>query len=41
MKKQKNINDLLREGYQEMYETAKQMTDDFEKLDNESLKYID
>ncbi|MBI3312853.1 MAG: hypothetical protein HYZ83_01270 [Candidatus Omnitrophica bacterium] len=41
LKKQNAMNSMLREGYQEMYGTAKQITDDFEKLDNDSLKYVD
>lgn len=41
LKKQKATQNLMREGYQEMYGISKQMTDDFSKLDKDSLKYVD
>ena len=41
LKRQKTVNNLLRDGYQEMYGIAKEMTDDFEKLDRDSLKHVD
>ena len=41
LKQQQATKNLLREGCQEMYGLAKQMTDDFAELDNDSLKYVD
>lgn len=41
LKKRENTKNLLREGYQEMYQVSKQITDDFEGLDKDSLKYVD
>ena len=41
LKKQKAVNNLLREGYQEMYGISQEMVRDFEKLDRDSLKHVD
>jgi len=41
LKRQRAVQNLLREGYQEMYGVAQEMTDDFEKLDRDSLKHAD
>ncbi len=41
LKKQHTVKNLLREGYQEMYGVSKQITEDFEGLDKDSLKYLD
>ena len=41
LKSRKSRNLLLAEGYQEMYGEAKELLKDFEKLDWDSLKYVD
>ncbi len=41
LKKRQAVKHLLRDGYQEMYGTSKQITDDFASLDQDSLKYVD
>lgn len=41
LKKQNEVRNLMREGYQEMYGAAREMTTDFEKLDRDSLKHVD
>ena len=41
LKKRQAEKSLIREGYQEMYGTAKQITDDFAGLDLDSLKHVD
>ena len=41
LKKRQAEKNLVREGYQEMYGTAKKMTDDFTGLDLDSLKHVD
>jgi metal-responsive CopG/Arc/MetJ family transcriptional regulator len=41
LKRQHTVKNLLREGYQEMYGEAKKITDDFAKLDSDSLRHVD
>ena len=41
LKRRSTMRDLLREGYQEMAAVNEEMMRDFEKLDRESLKYVD
>jgi len=41
LKKRQETQNLLRDGYQEMYGTLKQTTDDFSFLDQDSLKHVD
>ena len=41
IKKQKEINHLLREGYREMADEALQLLREFKTTDRESLKYVD
>lgn len=41
LKKRENTKKLLRDGYQEMYQISKQITDDFSELDKDSLKDVD
>jgi len=41
LKKRQETQNLLRDGYQEMYGTLKQTTDDFSCLDQDSLKHVD
>ena len=41
LKKKESAKNLIREGYQAIYQVSKQITDDFEGLDKDSLKYVD
>ena len=41
LKERQNLNDLLKQGYQEMASESEKMARDFEALDNESLKDVD
>ena len=41
LKHRKTMINLLKEGYQEMSGESKKISDDFENLDRESLKYVD
>ena len=41
LKKEKNKQSLLREGYQELYNVSKEIMKDFEELDRDSLKFLD
>ncbi len=41
LKKKQETNNLLREGYREMYGLSQEIMIDFEKLDSDSLKYVD
>lgn len=41
LRKQEATKNLLRDGYEAMYEVSKKITDDFEGLDKDSLKYVD
>lgn len=41
LKKRQETQNLLRDGYQEMYGTLKQTADDFSFLDQDSLKHVD
>ena len=41
LKRQKETQNLLRDGYEEMAEESRSMLRDFEKLDRETLKYAD
>lgn len=41
LKRHKKEQNLLREGYEEMYGTLKEMQKDFDKLDRDSLKHVD
>ena len=41
LKKKESTKNLIREGYQAIYQVSKQITDDFEGLDKDSLKYVD
>ena len=41
LRKRQQVKDLLAEGYQAMAVDAKDLVNDFEKLDHESLKYLD
>lgn len=41
LKRRREIVELLREGYQEMAGESQRMVKDFEKLDNDSLRYVD
>lgn len=37
----KQTQNLLKEGYHEMYSEAKRVLKDFESLDRESMNYVD
>ena len=41
LKKQKGIQNLLCEGYQEMYGVSKEISEEFSDLDKDSLKHVD
>lgn len=41
LKKRGTLNDLLREGYEEMADVSGEMLRDFKRLDEESLKHAD
>jgi len=41
LKKRQGTQNLLREGYQEMYGVSQQTLADFDELDKDSLKHVD
>lgn len=41
LQEKKSTENLLRDGYQEMYGDAKNLLKEFEGLDHDSLKYLD
>ena len=41
LQQKKRTENLLRDGYQEMYGKGKDILKEFEDLDNDSLKYLD